>query len=449
MNSIFDSFFRRIIRWLIFLPLFFALLAFTPQLPPNRLPQKEWLQYKTPEDAGFSSQKLLKARDLATKSKSANVLIIYKGAIVQAWGDASRRFCMHSSRKATQSSLIGIYASKGVIDINKTIGEYGIDEVTPLTDVEKQATVRQLMTGYSGIYLRSVAGGNAMPKRGSHKPGEHWFYNNWNYNALNTIFEQQTHVKLTHAFVEHIAQPIGMEDFVPHDAWYNYEEYSLHPVYHINMSARDMARFGLLYMNGGRWGEQQVVPEQWVKESLTDYTPKKEKYGSGYSWWMPPEKTFNQKCYTAEGIGGHALILLPEIDMIIVHRANTYVQPWLSVDWTQIKEIVKEILASRTEVKSTIDESKLITYEPNRKHWPTLISDDPAKTKRFEKYYHNDGDPVTILREKDGQLIVNIKYIGNFNLYPITDSTFFVEGKEEKIFFEYDDQREPIKAIFP
>jgi CubicO group peptidase (beta-lactamase class C family) len=180
---------------------------------------------------------------------------------------------MHSSRKATQSALIGIYASKGVIDINKSIGEYGIDEATPLTDVEKNATVKQLMTGYSGIYLPSVAqGGGDMPKRGSHQPGEHWYYNNWTFNALNTLFEQQTHVKLTDAFVEHIAQPIGMEDFVPHDAWYNYEKFSLHPVYHINMSSRDMARFGMLYMNGGRWGDKQIVPEQWVKESLTAYT---------------------------------------------------------------------------------------------------------------------------------------------------------------------------------
>jgi CubicO group peptidase (beta-lactamase class C family) len=426
-----------------------VLFAFTPPLALNRLPEKQWLQYKTPEDAGFSSQKLQKARRLADQYHSACVLIIYKGAIVQSWGDASRRFRMHSSRKATQSALIGIYASKGAIDINKSVGEYGIDEVTPLTDIEKKATVKQLMTGYSGIYLPSVAGSDNMPKRGIHKPGEHWFYNNWNFNALNTLFEQQTHVKLTDAFVDHIAKPIGMEDFVPHDAWYNYEKFSLHPVYHINMSSRDMARFGMLYMNEGKWGNEQIIQAQWVKETLTAYTPKTERYGFGYAWSMPPENAFNQKCYTAEGSGGHALMLFPESDMIIVHRANTYIEPWVAVDWTEIKKIVKEIFAARTEIKTTIDESKLIAYEPDRKHWPALIADNPSKTKRFEKYYDNDGDPVTILRGKNGRLIVNIPYLGNFNLYSITDSTFFVEGKEERIYFEYNDKREPIKAIFP
>lgn len=169
----------------------------------------------------------------------------------------------------------------------------------------------------------------------------------------------------------------------------------------------------------------------------------------GYAWSMPPEKTFNQKCYTAEGSGGHILMLFPESDLIIVHRANTYVEPWIAVDWAAIKRIVQAIFAARTSVKAIIDDSKLIPYEPDRKHWPQLIPDDPAKTKRFEKYYNNDGDPVTILREDDGQLIVNIPYLGNFNLYSTSDSTFFVEGKEEKIYFGYDGKREPVNAIFP
>lgn len=433
-----------------YLPFVLVFFAFAPKEGSDRLPATHWLQYKTPEDAGFSTQKLQKACELAKKYNSANVLIVYKGVIVQSWGDASRKFCLHSARKATQSALIGIYASRGEIDLDKSIGEYGIDEVTPLTETEKQATVKQLMTGYSGIYLLPVVVVlMKIPKRGSHKPGEHWYYNNWNYNALNTVFEQQTQVKLTDAFDSEIAKPIGMEDFMLCDAFSYYKEYSQHPLYHINMSSRDLARFGILYMQEGRWNDQQIIPQQWVKESLTAYSPKEEKRGFGYAWNIYPEKTFKQRCYTAEGSGGHALILLPDIDMVIVHRANTYIEPWVAVDWTEIKEIVKEILAARTEIKTTIDESTLVAYQPDRSHWPALIPDDPSQTKRFEKHYDNDGDPVTILREKDGQLIVNIRYLGNFNLYPITNNTFFVEGKEETIYFTYNNAGEPIKAVFP
>jgi CubicO group peptidase (beta-lactamase class C family) len=427
----------------------FVVSLFAPEPAWAQLPATHWLQYQIPEDAGFSTMKLQKAHDLAKKYHSANVLIIYKGVIVQSWGDASRKFRLHSARKSTQSALIGIYASKGKIDLNKSIGEYGIDEVTPLTEIEKQATVKQLMTGYSGIYLPSPGGDGEMPKRGSRKPGEHWFYNNWNFNALNTLFEQQTQVELTDAFDYEIAKPVGMEDFIPRDAFSYHHDYSMHPLYHINMSSRDFARFGLLYMHEGRWNGQQVIPQNWVKESLTAYSPKQEKFGFGYAWSIPPEKTFKQKCYSAEGSGGHALILLPDSDMIIVHRANTYIEPWIAVDWTHIKEIVNKIIAARTEVKTSIDESRLATYKPDRTHWPALIADDQSKTKRFEKCYDNDGDPVTILRDKDGQLYMNIRYLGNFNLYPMTDSTFFVEGKEEMIYFKFNDNAEPIKAVFP
>src|SRR6516164_7269805 len=119
-----------------YLPFALVLFTFTPKKDSDQqLPAAHWLQYETPEHAGFSTEKLQKAHDLANRYNSANVLIIYKGAIVQSWGDASRKFCLHSARKATQSALIGIHASKGEIDLNKSIGEYGIDEVTPLTEI--------------------------------------------------------------------------------------------------------------------------------------------------------------------------------------------------------------------------------------------------------------------------------------------------------------------------
>ena len=95
-----------------YLPFVVVFFAFAPKTDPTRLLATHWLQYKTPEDAGFSTQKLQKAHELAKRYNSANVLIIYKGVIVQSWGDASRKFCLHSARKATQSALIGIYASR-------------------------------------------------------------------------------------------------------------------------------------------------------------------------------------------------------------------------------------------------------------------------------------------------------------------------------------------------
>lgn len=403
------------------------------------IPGPEWEQYKTPEAAGWSSAKLAKAKAIAEKVGSASVLIIYKGAVVQSWGDASRRFCMHSARKATLSALLGIYIDKKLIDPKSTLADLGIDEVTPLTSIEKRATVMDLLTCYSGIYLPSVIGGSQMPPRGAHAPGEKWYYNNWNFNALNTIFEQQTKTGLTDAFMSNIALPIGMEDFRKNDAFYIREKISLHPGYHINLSSRDFARFGLMYLNDGRWNDQQIVPEQWVKESIVSHAPKKEKYGFGYAWWINDKMDM----YSAEGWGGHALMVFPKDDIIIVHRANTYIPK--TVDWEQFKPMVKAIMAARTERKE-LDPSTLISFKIES-HKPNMYVADPAKTAKYERYYDNDGDPVTIKRV-DGRLIVNIPYQGNFDLYALTDSTFFVNDKEEVIRFTYDKSGVPLKALF-
>jgi len=72
-------------------------------------------------------------------------------------------------------------------------------------------------------------------------------------NALGTIFEQETGAKIFDAFKKEIADPIGMEDFSVENCEYFYQkDKSQHPSYSFRMSARDMARFGLLYLRKGK-----------------------------------------------------------------------------------------------------------------------------------------------------------------------------------------------------
>lgn len=424
----------------VFLLFYFGVSKTNSLQQKATLPDKEWLQYKTPEDAGWSSSKLAKAKAQADKTGSPCMLIIHKGAVVQAWGDASRRFLLHSARKSTLTALIGIYENKNMINLSSTIQELGIDEVTPLTAVEKQATVRQLITGYSGIYLPSVIGGGDIPKRGSDTPGTRWFYNNWNYNALNTIFTNQTKRELTDAFITDIARPLGMEDFRKEDGFYIREKISMHPGYHLNMSSRDWARFGLLYLNNGKWNGKEIVPEAWVKASITSYAPKSERIGFGYCWSTYPEMNM----YASEGWGGHIMMIFPQKELIVIHRANTYIPK--PIDWVEIKTIVKLILSAQEEEK-TIDPNNLIPFKSDHSPRPSTYIGDPMVTAKFEQYYDNNGDPVTIKRT-DGRLIVNIPYLGNFDLYSINDSSFYVSDKEEIIRFKYNEQREPVEALF-
>ena len=111
------------------------------------------------------------------------------------------------------------------------------------------------------------------PERHAHAPGTFWYYNNWDFNALGTIFEQETGTKIFEEFDTRIARPLQMEDFSISDCSYKTSKdygqspISKHRYYQFRMSTRDLARFGLLYLRNGQWHDQQIVSTDWVRES--------------------------------------------------------------------------------------------------------------------------------------------------------------------------------------
>jgi len=160
-------------------------------------PEENWQKAQTPEQLGWSSEKLAEARVYSEKIGSAAVIIVDDGVVVAAWGDVTRKFKCHSMRKSLLSALIGVHVDAGNIDLSKTMKELGIDDYEPsLTLAEKQATVGDLIKARSGIYHEALGENRMMkdmrPARHSHAPGTFWYYNNWDFNALGTIFEQET-----------------------------------------------------------------------------------------------------------------------------------------------------------------------------------------------------------------------------------------------------------------
>ena len=194
-----------------------TLLSF-PIVAQEHYPGQHWEHLSSPEAVGWSSAKLERAQEYSDSIGSAAVMIIHDGRILDQWGDTSRRFEAHSMRKSLLSSLYGIHVHEGHIDLDATLEELGIDDKEPLTPTEKQATIRHLLQARSGIYLASLYGDDSFdgPARGSHAPGTFHFYNNWDFNALGTIFEQLTRKKIFEEFKSRIADPLGMEDFRQH-----------------------------------------------------------------------------------------------------------------------------------------------------------------------------------------------------------------------------------------
>ncbi len=317
--------------------LFISAGSLTAQLT---YPGQIWEKIKKPEDVGYSLEKLEAIKEFADKKlKTAAVVIVINGKILYEWGEIEKEFKVHSVRKSFISALYGNYVKRNIIDLSKTMKDLEIDDIPPLNEQEKMATVGQCLQARSGIYHDAAAETQSMrllkPERNTYKPGEYWCYNNWDFNVLCTIFEQKTGKRFYEALVNDIAKPIQMEDFDYDDGELMYEDVSIHPAYHFVMSARDMARFGLLMLRSGYWNGKQVIPEEWV-EQITSYHSDASLYGTdgyGYMWWVVKEGNkfphfpfvrLKDGTYSARGAYGQHLIVIPEHDMVIVHRVNSF-----------------------------------------------------------------------------------------------------------------------------
>jgi len=302
----------------------------TENEPTGDLPQVN------PEQVDFDSKKLEAAADFGEQIGYTALMAAYDGQVFFSWGNITYNYKVHSIRKPFLCSLYGIYVKSGDIDLDATMEDLGIDDLPPsLTETEKQATVRHLLQSRSGIYHEAAAEAPVMkelrPERGSHLPGTFYYYNNWDFNAAGTIFEQETHTRIFEEFDLRIAGPIGMQDFDTDNCYYQYESVSMHPAYSFRMSARDMLRFGILYQKNGRWNGKQIVPQNWITESTTAYSYVDTSLGIGYGYmWnvikkdTPAAQMIDNHCvFFHTGIGVHLLMIIPDFKLVLVMRMDT------------------------------------------------------------------------------------------------------------------------------
>jgi CubicO group peptidase (beta-lactamase class C family) len=302
-----------------------------PVVPPLPVvPGENWSR-TTAQAAGWSPDLLAEANAYAERIGTASLLVVQHGQIVDSLGDISRPLEVHSVRKSLLSALIGIAAAEHRIDLNATLAQLGIDDVPPsLTPEEKQATVRDLLASRSGVYhvaLYETEGERRnRPPRGSHPPGTFWYYNNWDFNALGAIYEHAEGQSIFTAFMNRIARPIGMQDYRPSAGRYVTGPESSIPAYPFRMSARDLARFGLLYLHGGRWGDRQIVPAAWVTDSTTPRSVTTIDSGYAYLWWTGwegrgvPVMGLPPGAFWADGAEGQFVVVDPIDDFVVVHQ---------------------------------------------------------------------------------------------------------------------------------
>lgn len=328
-------------------------------------PAAEWNRHADPSAAGYCQPGLdaatTRARSLATTAAT----VVVGGRVLWDYGDPQVVTYLASVRKSILAMLFGKYVERGTIRLDKTMKELKITDVQGLLPEEQHATILHLLGARSGVYhpaanAASAAGGDTVgtpPPRGSVTPGSYFLYNNWDFNALGTIFEQETGIGIYQAFAEDFAQPMQLQDFRLSDQRKtNNPGRSMHPAYHFYLSTRDMARIGYLMLREGNWAGKSLVPRDWVRRMITPVTPVRDMnpdefktgpFGYGLLWWIwdgPANTGPYRGAYTGIGAVGQFITVLPALDMVVAHKTR---QGQASVSRQEYLSLVEAVIAAR------------------------------------------------------------------------------------------------------
>lgn len=307
---------------------------------------------------GWSQTDLAKAKAFSQTLDTAAVVILQNGKVVDQWGAVALPLNCHSVRKSILSTLYGRHVEAGTIDLNANLKQLGINDNEPsLTEKERTATVGDLLKARSGVYHPALYETAAMaakrPNRGFHDPNTFWYYNNWDFNAAGSIFEHATGRSLFEEFEDHIAGPLDLKDFRrSRDTRYVTGDDSVHPAYPFQLSTRDLATFGQLILQRGRWENRQLIPESWIDESTRSYSDAGSSGGYGYMWWIAvdgkhfPGVELPDGSFSARGYRGQYLVIIPEWNLVVCHRVNSF-QTGMSVSKNDFGKLLAMILKAR------------------------------------------------------------------------------------------------------
>ncbi|MHB1329842.1 MAG: serine hydrolase, partial [Gemmatimonadales bacterium] len=307
----------------------------TPEPDQPVYPGAEWSTVD-PARAGWSTSGVDSVRATISRMNSSAMVIVDGGRVVMSYGDLTEQSYLASVRKSVLSMLYGIEVARGRVDTSKSLAQLGIDDRQALSAAEREATIQDLLAARSGVYHPASNPGDNLadaPRRGSQRHGSYQLYSNWDFNALGTVFEQETGRNIYDAVEAELAIPLGMQDW-QRDLQRKSGDTtrSRHLAYHMYFSTRDMARIGYLMLRNGRWQDRQIVPADWVRLSTSPVTPLEEmnpashrrgRFGYGYLWWPydgPWRGGVYQGAYSGVGAVGQYITVIPKLDLVIAHK---------------------------------------------------------------------------------------------------------------------------------
>ena len=309
----------------------------------------------------WNQDALKEVTEYANEIGTFGLVIHADGQNVLEFGDIDRVSRLHSVRKAILSA--SVFQNMDKVDINSTLEDLGIqDYPIPLTGLQTTTKVIHLLKSTSGInHPTSSQIGSMQADRDSllgydpNIPGTKWAYNNWDYNVLTTILEQETGMSTLELFEIGIAKPLGMHDY---EVFYRGDtSVSKHLKAGFRLSTRDMAKFGQLFLRQGTWDGNQLIPREWIQKISSDFTLTKnqgnERYGHGYLWWIQDETYADgllpQGSFVATGAWGQRILVIPAWNIVVAHKVMTEGATGLrkKVTKSEFENLVKLIALAR------------------------------------------------------------------------------------------------------
>lgn len=312
--------------------------SLAPEAAPAVFPGAEWESITDPAGAGWSVGGLAAVLDHFKALPTTGFMAVHGGRVLLEYGDVVELSYLASVRKSVLAMLYGNYIADGRVRLDKTLAEAGITDHDGLRPRELEATIADLLAARSGVYHEASNSGDDLahaPPRGSKRRGAYFLYSNWDFNALGTIFEQETGRNIYDALETDLARPVGMQDFKREAQRKSGDlKKSIHPAYHMWLSTRDMARLGHLMLREGNWDGEQIVPRAWVRTIIRPVTrlramnpPQRRegRVGYGYLWWVFDGRWGRGAyagAYTGMGAGGQFITVLPKLDLVVAHKTN-------------------------------------------------------------------------------------------------------------------------------
>lgn len=293
-----------------------------------------------------------------------SLMVVYKGQILHeryADGvDMATRTRTWSTAKSIAASLIGNLVERGKMSLDKPLNLAWQPKVAESEDDPRdEITLRHLMNMSSGLYpvdsfgmeyaigsgLSYWAGAssvNGALKRGViREPGAFWDYEN--YDTLLAVYAMKQALGSEHAYHQfpytQLLNKIGMHNtLISTDRFGDFIFSS-----QVYTNARDLARFGMLYQQGGVWEGERLVSRKWI-EFVRKPAPATKNTGNFYGahWWLVPDNRSDvpADAYSTSGNRGQYVIIVPSHDLVIVRRGLDYGKQGFN-RWDLVREVLK------------------------------------------------------------------------------------------------------------